>query len=107
MGKKGQFTAENAAEMGKKGGIQRGINIRERKTMRRALEDRLAQDDTLYRLADALINRALTGDVPAYTTIRDTVGEKPVDKQQIAVDLPTINIVRAPEPKTRGKKKAK
>lgn len=106
MGKKGQFTAENAAEMGKKGGIQRGINIRERKTMRRVLEDRLAQDDTLYRLADALINRALTGDVPAYTTIRDTVGEKPIDKQRI-VDLPTINIVRAPEPKTRGKKKAK
>lgn len=106
MGKKGQFTAENAAEMGKKGGIQRGINIRERKTMRRALEDRLAQADTLYRLADALINRALTGDVPAYTTIRDTVGEKPVEKQRI-VDLPTINIVRAPESKTRGKKKAK
>lgn len=107
MGKKGQFTAENAAEMGKKGGIQRGINIRERKTMRRALEDRLAQDDTLYQLADALINRALTGDVPAYTTIRDTVGEKPIEKQRIAVGLPTINIVRAPEPKTRGKKKAK
>lgn len=106
MGKKGQFTAENAAEMGKKGGIQRGINIRERKTMRRALEDRLAQNDTLYLLADALINRALTGDVPAYTTIRDTVGEKPIEKQWI-VDLPTINIVRAPEPKTRGKKKAK
>ena len=106
MGKKGQFTAENAAEMGKKGGIQRGINIRERKTMRRALEDRLARDDTLYQLADALINRALTGDVPAYTTIRDTVGEKPIEKQRI-VDLPTINIVRAPESKTRGKKKAK
>ena len=106
MGKKGQFTAENAAEMGKKGGIQRGINIRKRKTMRRALEDRLAQADTLYRLADALINRALTGDVPAYTTIRDTVGEKPIEKQRI-VDLPTINIVRAPDPKTRGKKKAK
>lgn len=106
MGKKGQFTAENAAEMGKKGGIQRGINIRERKTMRRALEDRLAQDDKLYQLADALINRALTGDVPAYTTIRDTVGEKPIEKQRI-VDLPTINIVRAPESKTRGKKKAK
>ena len=106
MGKKGQFTAENAAEMGKKGGIQRGINIRERKTMRRALEDRLAQADTMYQLADALINRALTGDVPAYTTIRDTVGEKPIEKQRI-VDLPTINIVRAPESKTRGKKKAK
>ena len=106
MGKKGQFTAENAAEMGKKGGIQRGINIRERKTMRRALEDRLAQDDTLYQLADALVNRALTGDVPAYTTIRDTVGEKPIEKQRI-VDLTTINIVRAPESKTRGKKKAK
>lgn len=75
--------------------------------MRRALEDRLAQDDTLHKLADALINRALTGDVPAYTTIRDTVGEKPIEKQRIAVDLPTIKIVRAPEPKTRGKKKAK
>lgn len=38
-------------------------------------------------ITNALINRATKGDVNAYTTIRDTIGEKPVDKQEVSGDI--------------------
>lgn len=34
-------------------------------------------------ITNALINKAIKGDVSAYQTIRDTIGEKPTDKQEI------------------------
>lgn len=34
-------------------------------------------------ITNALIAKAIKGDVSAYQTIRDTIGEKPTDKQQI------------------------
>lgn len=38
-------------------------------------------------ITNALINKAKKGDVNAYTTIRDTIGEKPVDKQEVSGDI--------------------
>lgn len=38
-------------------------------------------------ITNALINKATKGDVNAYTTIRDTIGEKPVDKQEVSGDI--------------------
>lgn len=38
-------------------------------------------------ITNALINKASKGDVNAYTTIRDTIGEKPVDKQEVSGDI--------------------
>lgn len=38
-------------------------------------------------ITNALINKAAKGDVSAYQTIRDTIGEKPTDKQQITGDV--------------------
>ena len=47
-------------------------------------------------ITNAIIKRAIKGDVSAYTTIRDTMGQKPTDKQEItgSVSLPpaTFNI---------------
>ena len=34
-------------------------------------------------ITNALINKAIKGDVSAYQTIRDTIGEKPTDKHEI------------------------
>ena len=34
-------------------------------------------------ITNALINKAIKGDVSAYQTIRDTIGEKPTDKQEL------------------------
>ena len=38
-------------------------------------------------ITSAMIRKALAGDVKAFESIRDTVGEKPVEKQEIAGDL--------------------
>lgn len=35
-------------------------------------------------ITKAMINKAIKGDVSAYQTIRDTIGEKPTDKQEIS-----------------------
>ena len=34
-------------------------------------------------ITNAMIAKAISGDVSAYQTIRDTIGEKPTDKQEI------------------------
>ena len=40
--------------------------------------------------------KMLRGDLPAFTMLIDLVGEKPADKQQVAVEeLPTINLVKS------------
>ena len=41
-------------------------------------------------ITKALINKAISGDVSAYQTIRDTVGEKPTDKQETKLDIAPI-----------------
>lgn len=38
-------------------------------------------------ITNAIINKAIKGDVSAYQTIRDTIGEKPTDKQEITGDV--------------------
>lgn len=38
-------------------------------------------------ITNALIAKALKGDVSAYQTIRDTIGEKPTDKKEITGDV--------------------
>lgn len=38
-------------------------------------------------ITNAIINKAAKGDVSAYQTIRDTIGEKPTDKQEITGDV--------------------
>lgn len=38
-------------------------------------------------ITNAIINKAAKGDVSAYQTIRDTIGEKPTDRQEITGDV--------------------
>ena len=38
-------------------------------------------------ITNAMINKAIKGDVSAYQTIRDTIGEKPTDKQEITGNM--------------------
>lgn len=38
-------------------------------------------------ITNALIAKAIKGDVSAYQTIRDTIGEKPTDKQEVTGNL--------------------
>ena len=41
-------------------------------------------------ITKAMVNKAKKGDVSAYQTIRDTIGEKPTDKQEIKNVTPQI-----------------
>lgn len=82
-----QRTKEERREIATQGGIASGQSRRERKAMKEYLEAALVMD-TDYRgesmsnaeaVTAALIRRARQGDVRAYTTIRDTLGEKPAE----------------------------
>lgn len=57
----------------------------ERKTLKEELLTLLSQGKTQEKMSLALIEKAMNGDTKAYEVIRDTVGEKPVDKVQASV----------------------
>lgn len=90
-------TESEAREKGKNGGKKSGEKRRERKALKDELLMLLSQGDIGERLSLALINKALTGDVRAYETIRDTIGEKPTDKQEISNTYMPLQIVVASE----------
>jgi hypothetical protein len=89
-------TSEEARKRGRAGGIKSGQVRRERKTLRDELLALLSAGDTQKDMNLALIQRALDGDTKAYEVVRDTIGEKPVDKIVVAeVDQAVINEVEA------------
>ena len=89
-------TKEDQKKIRSAGGIASGKARRERKTLREELLALLSAGDTQKDMNLALIQRALNGDTKAYEVVRDTIGEKPVDKIVVAeVDQTIINEVEA------------
>ena len=94
---------EEARELGRKGGIKSGEVRRARKTLREELEALLTEEitdkngrrmQTQKAISASMIKQALTGSTKAFELIRDTIGEKPVDKVMLAeVDQATIDEV--------------
>ena len=94
---------EEARELGRKGGLKSGEVRRARKTLRDELENLLIQDitakdgrrmQTQTAISASMIKQALAGSTKAYEIIRDTIGEKPIDKVMISeVDPETISEV--------------
>lgn len=80
----------------KKAGIKSGEKRRERKKLRELLEIALQlqneetgeQND--FAIIAALIKKAVNGDTKAFELIRDTIGEKPTDKQEVKINPITI-----------------
>jgi hypothetical protein len=69
------------------GGKASGEARRRRKTLKEELLAILSDDDIQERMSLALINEAIEGNnagsvTRAFETIRDTIGEKPVDKME-------------------------
>ena len=73
---------EEAKKNGKKGGIKSGEVRRERKLLKDELLLLLSTGNTQEKISLALIQKALKGDTKAFEIIRDTVGEKPIFKQE-------------------------
>ena len=81
-----QRSKDEARELGRKGGIASGKARRERKTLKEELIMLLEDDDNNLKISVALLKRALDGDISAFTTIRDTIGEKPTDRIEADVN---------------------
>lgn len=82
-------------ENGRKGGIKSGESRRRRKTLKEELLLLLESNNVQQSVATALINEAIEGNnagsvARAFEVIRDTVGEKPVDKVMIAEIDPSV-----------------
>ena len=81
---------EEARERGRKGGLASGDARRKRKTLKEELLLMLSEGETQQSVTLALIEKAMSGDTKAFEIIRDTIGEKPVDKVMIADVEPSV-----------------
>ena len=84
-------TTEEVREIARKGGIASGESRRKRKSLKEELIMLLEMDDNNVKISTALLKKALSGDIQAFTTIRDTIGEKPTDKVEQEV-ISTIRV---------------
>lgn len=74
------------------GGIASGESRRARKTLKEELLLLLSEGDTQKSVSVALLQKAMDGDVKAFEVLRDTIGERPVEKVEnknvdIVIDL--------------------
>ena len=96
---------EEARELGRKGGLKSAEVRAARKTLREELLVLLMQDitdkngrqmKTQAAISASMIKQALSGSTKAFEIIRDTIGEKPIDKVMVAeVNPETIDEVEA------------
>ena len=81
--------AKKKKEIQSKGGHASTKVRRERKAFKEALLDVLKgkiDDKTIQDIGiDALMTKFMAGDLKAFEIVRDTVGEKPTDKQEVKV----------------------
>ena len=73
-------TEEEQRKIARMGGIASGESRRRKKTLKDELIMLLETDNNNNKISTALLKKALSGDIQAFTTIRDTIGEKPTDK---------------------------
>lgn len=71
---------EDQRKIRSKAGKKSGEVRRKRKQLREELLALLSAGNTQKNISIALIDQALNGNVKAFETIRDTIGEKPVEK---------------------------
>lgn len=90
-------TKREQREIASKGGKKSGEARRDRKKLKEALLLLLAKGETQDNICLALIEKAQSGDTKAFEVIRDTIGEKPVDKlaytdsEGNAPDVPVVS----------------
>ena len=86
---------QEARELGRRGGIASGKARREKRRLRDELLILLAYENAdgsgAARIATALFDKALAGDVKAFEVIRDSIGEKPVDQKEISGTFDVVN----------------
>ena len=96
-------TKKEARERGARGGKKSGEAKRKKKLLKECLDELLAKEwenrngekmAGSEAISIALFRKALAGDMKAFEIVRDTAGQKPIDKVMLAeVDQNTINEV--------------
>ena len=81
-------STEEAREMQRLSAKKRSENIKQAKIFKQAIAERMGFDD-FNEMVDNLIKRAKDSD-KSFEVLRDTIGQKPVEVQQI-VETPIIN----------------
>lgn len=88
------LTTKKAREIGRKGGIASGKAKKEKKMLKELLEDALSKgtetNNEYINITLALIREANRGNVKAYEVIRDTLGQKPIDKVEHSGAIPVV-----------------
>ena len=85
-------TGEQQVKIARQGGIASGESRKRKKLLRECIDELLAKEYTSEGktltgsevLAVALMKKAMKGDVKAFEVLRNTAGEKPVEKVMIA-----------------------
>ena len=87
-----KMDAKTKKSIQSKGGKAGAISKRKRKAFKEALKEALnvVVDDKDGKTVqdkgiEALLAKFMSGDVKAFEVVRDTVGEKPTDKQEVKV----------------------
>ena len=83
-------TTEEQRAIASAGGKASGEARRKRKTLKEELLLMLSEGETQQSVTLALIEKAMSGDTKAFEVIRDTIGEKPVDKVMVADVEPSV-----------------
>lgn len=95
---KRNFTHEERVANGRKGGLKYKANLEEKRTMRAILEVFLSKPagKSEYNCKEAMLLRAvqqaIAGDAKAREFVRDTIGEKPVEKQETSINTAPFEI---------------
>lgn len=84
-------SGKEAANAGRAGGIAAGEARRKWATLREAFKDKMTDGDRV-RIFNAMLEKAAAGDVRAAEFLRDTMGEKPVDRVEQQVNEITFRI---------------
>ena len=85
-----------ARKLGALGGKASGESRRRRKQLRELLEVALAMRDeargmsNAEAIAAALVDKAKAGDVKAFETLRDTIGEKPIERRESSLQMENL-----------------
>ena len=82
--KKGELSSEEAKRRGSNGGKKSAQKRKEIKLIKDRILERMGEDDW-DQMIDNLIARA-TDDTKSFETLRDTIGQKPVEKVVVDVD---------------------
>lgn len=83
-------SSTEARKNGQKGGIASAKARQKRKTLKEELLLLLEEGDTQKSISLSLISKAMSGDTKAFEVIRDTIGEKPIDKVMVADVEPSV-----------------